>query len=104
MGRNIKIHIGLCIIWLILCVTVLPLTGEGALVTLLGTSLLAMPTGLFFIVVYSFLGDVLANHMPESTVTLMFIIPALICGVGQWFIFKKVRAKMKIIRGENAEF
>jgi ABC-type phosphate transport system permease subunit len=104
MGRNIKIHICLSIIWLILCVTVLPLTGEGALMTMLGSSLLAMPTGLFFVVVYSFLGEVLTNHMAESTVTMMFIIPTLICGVGQWFIFKKVRAKMKIIRGENAEF
>jgi membrane-associated HD superfamily phosphohydrolase len=104
MGRNIKIHICMCVVWLILCVTVLPLTGEASLITMLGTSLLAMPTGLFFVLLFSFLGGILSNHIPENIVTLMFIVPALICGVGQWFIFKKVRAKMKIIRGENAEF
>ena len=105
MGRNIKIHIGLCVVWLILCLTVLPLTGEdGSLITMLGTSLLAMPTGLFFVLLFSFLSDILTAHMPENVVTMMFVIPALLCGIGQWFVFKKVRAKMKIVRGENAEF
>ncbi|MNY60916.1 hypothetical protein D3C86_1975340 [compost metagenome] len=84
--------------------TVLPLTGEASLITMLGTSLLAMPTGLFFVLMFSFLGGILSTHIPENVVTMMFIVPALIFGIGQWFLFKKVRAKMKIIRGENAEF
>ena len=104
MGRAIQIHIGLCVVWIILCFTVLPLTGEASLITMLGTSLLTAPTGLFFVLMFSFLGDFLSLHMPENVVTLLFIFPALICGVGQWFAFKKVRAKMKIVRGENAEF
>jgi hypothetical protein len=104
MGRNIKIHICLCVVWLILCATFLPLTGEASLITMLGTSLLAVPAGLFFVLIFSFLGGILSAHIPENIVTMMFIIPALVCGVGQWFVFKKIRAKMKIVRGENAEF
>jgi ABC-type spermidine/putrescine transport system permease subunit II len=86
------------------CATVLPLTGEASLITMLGTSLLAVPAGLFFVLIFSFLGGILSAHIPENIVTMMFIIPALVCGVGQWFVFKKIRAKMKIVRGENAEF
>ena len=77
-----RAYLLLCIIWIIICLTIFPLTGEGAILPTIITTILSAPIGLIAMLIFSNL----SLEIGGETMTLIYIITSLGLGYIQWFV------------------
>lgn len=87
------LYIGLSIIWVVLVLTIFPLTGEGAILPTIITTILSSPVGIMIMLIFS--------HLPFENngdlVTLSYVLLSLFLGYYQWkFLIIYFNKKIKI--------
>jgi len=94
--KSSNIYFIFCIIWLALCIFVLPLTGEAGILPILLTALFTAPLGIilefFYVKIIALSG---LNALGGETVSIICIILSLFLNYFQWLFFIKTFRKLK---------